>query len=37
MLGMNFVPFNANLIINYKAKDLTEPYVYPPHMPLEIL
>ena len=37
MLGMNFVPFNANLIIDYKAKDLSEPYVYPPHMPLEIL
>ena len=34
---MNFVPFNANLIIDYKAKDLSEPYVYPPHMPLEIL
>ena len=37
MLALNIVPFNANVIMAYQPKDPTEPYLYSPHQPLEIL
>lgn len=36
-LGANIVPFYANKIIEYQPKSGSDPYVYSPHYPLEIL